>query len=110
MGSKDSEEIEKIAEDIFNRKTRDYPRSSGYVKQRRKKVMIPYLQLQTYADYPFTISNECISCGLCSRVCPCSNITMTNGKPTFQHHCANCMACVASCPKRAIGYVITQED
>ena len=35
---------------------------------------------------------------------------MENGKPKFNHHCANCMACVTSCPKRAIGYNITDGD
>ena len=70
----------------------------------------PYLKLQKYADNPFTISEECISCGLCSRVCPCKNIELVDGTPTFLHHCANCMACVVSCPKRAIGYEITKGD
>lgn len=107
---KTEKKLKRIAEDISNRKTKDYPHGSGFIKRRRNKVMIPYLELQKYADYPFTISNDCISCGLCSRVCPCSNIKMSNGRPAFLHHCANCMACVVSCPKRAIGYDITAED
>ena len=72
--------------------------------------MTPYIELQKYADNPFTVSDQCISCGLCSRVCPCHNIVLENGRPTFQHHRANCMACVVSCPKRAIGYEIKGED
>ena len=72
--------------------------------------MGPYLELQKYADNPFTVSDECISCGLCSRVCPCNNLAIENGRPVFMHHCANCMACVVNCPKRAIGYEITSQD
>lgn len=102
--------LKRIAEEISNGKKQEYPHGSEFIKRRRDKVMIPYLELQKYADSPFTVSNDCISCGLCSRVCPCSNIQMVNGKPAFQHHCANCMACVVSCPKRAIGYDITAED
>lgn len=102
--------LKKIAEEIAEQKTIAYPRASKFIKRRRKKVMDPYLELQKYADYPFTISSDCISCGLCSRVCPCSNIKLVDGKPTFQHHCANCMACVVNCPKRAIGYEIKGED
>lgn len=102
--------LKSIAEDIAQQKRRAYPHASQAIKRRRNRVMTPYLQLQQYADYPFTIDQNCLSCGLCSRVCPCSNIQMVDGKPTFLHHCANCMACVVSCPQRAIGYVITAED
>ncbi len=102
--------LRKIAEDIAGRRHRDYPRANKFIRRRRQKVMTPYLKLQKYADNPFTISEDCVSCGLCSRVCPCSNIELADGKPTFRHHCANCMACVVNCPKRAIGYEITGGD
>ena len=101
---------DRIAEEIAQRKHRPYPRAGRMVRARFKKFMGPYLAIQQYADNPFTVSDECIHCGLCSRVCPCSNIELVNGKPAFQHHCANCMACVTSCPKRAIGYEITAGD
>ncbi len=102
--------IKKIAKDISVEKRRAYPRASKIIKHRRNKVMAPYLELQKYADIPFVVSQDCVSCGLCSRVCPCNNIVLENGKPQFQHHCANCMACVVSCPKRAIGYDISAND
>lgn len=102
--------IQQIAEEISRRQRRAYPRAGRFLKRRRDKVMTPYLKLQKYADYPFVISKDCISCGLCSKVCPCKNIVLNNGKPQFQHHCANCMACVVSCPKRAIGYDISAGD
>lgn len=95
-----------IAEDIYKLKKKDYPRASWFIKSRRNKVMTPYLKLQEYADYPFVVNEQCIRCGMCSKVCPCKNIILENDKPIFQHHCCNCMACVVSCPKRAIGYVI----
>lgn len=63
-----------------------------------------------FADVPFTISEECISCGSCAKVCPCHNIELQDGKPAFLHHCTNCMACVSFCPKRAIGCKLTQEN
>ncbi|MBP5385396.1 MAG: EFR1 family ferrodoxin [Lachnospiraceae bacterium] len=107
---KTEKKLRKIAEDIFARKMRDYPRASRMIRRKRERVMTPYLELQKYADNPFAISEDCISCGLCSRVCPCHNIVLEGGKPSFRHHCANCMACVTSCPKRAIGYEITEGD
>ena len=102
--------LKKIAGDIVLRKDRAYPRASRFIKRKRERVMTPYVELQKYADYPFTISDGCISCGLCRKVCPCKNIILEEGKPVFQHHCSNCMACVVSCPRRAIGYNISQGD
>lgn len=102
--------LKRIAEDIKSKKSRPYPVAGRFIKRRRDSVMTPYLDLQKYADMPFTISESCISCGLCSRVCPCANIELKDGKPAFLHHCAQCMACVTSCPNRAIGYDITAND
>ncbi|MBR4224243.1 MAG: EFR1 family ferrodoxin [Oscillospiraceae bacterium] len=95
-----------IADDIAHRRERAYPRAGALVRTRSKKVMEPYRALQKYSDYPFTLSDACISCGLCSKVCPCGNIELKDGHPEFLHHCVNCMACVTSCPRRAIGYDI----
>ena len=75
-----------------------------------KKFIGPYLEIQQYADNPFTISDECIHYGLCSRVCPCKNIELVNGKPAFQHHCANCMACVTSLHTGCAGYRYPQRQ
>ncbi len=107
---KTEKKLKKIAEDISQKRERDYPRASKLIRRRNERFMTPYLDLQKYADDPFTVSADCISCGLCSRVCPCHNIVLEDGRPTFRHHCANCMACVVSCPKRAIGYEITAGD
>ena len=100
----------RIAEDISLRKERPYPRAGRLTRARRDKVMTPYLELQKYADNPVTISDECVGCGLCAKVCPCHNSRMEEGKPVFTHHCANCMSCFVCCPKRAIGYDITAND
>jgi len=102
--------IRKIAQDIASRKERAYPKAGWIVKARRDRVMTPYLEVQKYADHPFTVGGSCIGCGLCARVCPCNNIALREGKPEFQHHCAQCMACVTNCPKRAIGYQVPEED
>jgi len=101
--------IQRIARDIAERNERAYPKAGRIIRTRRDRVMTPYLDVQKFADHPFTISGSCIGCGLCSRVCPCNNIVLLDGKPDFQHHCAQCMACVVNCPKRAIGYQVPEE-
>lgn len=55
-------------------------------------------------DVMFTVSNKCISCGLCERICPVKNIRLENGQPGWLHHCEHCVACISWCPVRAIEY------
>ncbi len=102
--------LRQIAGDIANRKEKAYPKAGKIVKARRGKVMTPYLDVQKYADYPFTVSERCVGCGLCTKVCPCDNIALRDGRPQFLHHCAQCIACIVNCPKRAIGYEVKEGD
>lgn len=55
-------------------------------------------------DKGFNVSDACTGCGTCEAVCPVANIEMKNKKPSFQHNCEQCMACVQWCPKQAINY------
>lgn len=63
-----------------------------------------YLKKIGDGDKNFSITQECINCGLCENICPVKNIKIINGNPVFQHHCEHCLACVHWCPKKAIGY------
>lgn len=52
----------------------------------------------------FYVTEDCISCGLCEKVCPLSNVRLVNGKPIWADNCTHCMACINRCPKEAIEY------
>lgn len=58
----------------------------------------------TEMDRDYNVSDDCISCGICAKVCPVNNIEMKDGKPTFKHNCEQCMACIHNCPKQALNY------
>ena len=53
-------------------------------------------------DKYFFADDDCISCGLCTKVCPCHNIELKDGKPVFKHQCSQCMSCIVFCPKQAL--------
>jgi ferredoxin len=62
-----------------------------------------------YTDVPsldsgFSVSAKCTGCGLCERVCPVKNIAPVDGKPTWQHRCEHCVACISWCPVSAIEF------
>jgi flavodoxin/Pyruvate/2-oxoacid:ferredoxin oxidoreductase delta subunit len=53
-------------------------------------------------DKSYVVNDKCNACGTCTKVCPVSNIVMTDNKPVWQHHCENCLACYDWCPQKAI--------
>lgn len=52
----------------------------------------------------FYATEQCISCGLCEKVCPLNNVHLENGRPVWGKECTHCMACICRCPKEAIEY------
>lgn len=58
------------------------------------------------------VSDACIGCGQCVRVCPKGNIQMQDGKPSFGAECYQCLSCLQYCPKGAIsvGSVTDQRE
>lgn len=51
-------------------------------------------------------NNRCVSCGMCSKICPNHAIEMKTllGKkrPFWTYHCENCMRCMGYCPQKAV--------
>ena len=75
------------------------------------KALMPGLRFVGLRTRKFWVSDQCVSCGLCERVCPVAAITMRDGKPTWtMSHCAHCMACIHNCPKEAIEYGDVTKD
>ncbi|GAB6285037.1 MAG: EFR1 family ferrodoxin [Methanoregula sp.] len=48
------------------------------------------------------ITDTCNRCGMCSRICPTNNITVTEKGVTWDGRCTQCYACVHWCPRGAI--------
>lgn len=57
------------------------------------------------------ISDACVGCGICEKVCPSGSIRVENGRAV--HHagnCQTCLACVHACPQKAIGLVMPEKN
>ena len=52
----------------------------------------------------FRITDKCVSCGKCAKVCPLGNIVMEDGKPKWGDNCTHCMGCINLCPKDAVEF------
>jgi len=67
-----------------------------------------------YTDKLKINPQKCIGCGLCEKLCPMNNITLTNGIAFSGDKCTMCYRCISKCPKQAITLlgkkVIEQND
>lgn len=52
----------------------------------------------------FYATDNCVSCGRCTSVCPLGNVELKEGKPVWGDRCRHCMACKNRCAKKAIEY------
>lgn len=54
----------------------------------------------------FEVTDACIHCRLCMKICPVDNITwdISSDAPNFGDRCTSCFACLQWCPKRAIRF------
>jgi len=51
----------------------------------------------------YQVNDDCISCGICTKVCPAKCIEIIDGKPNYDYdNCQACMACIHHCPVKAI--------
>lgn len=57
--------------------------------------------LRRDAAREYTVSDDCILCGTCARVCPANNIVVGD-TVEFSDHCEVCYACLHNCPQGAI--------
>lgn len=54
-------------------------------------------------DKKWIVTDDCIGCKTCEKVCPLGNITVDK-KPSWKGNCTTCEACYHSCPKNAIQF------
>ena len=76
----------------------------GHLAWVKTHVIYPMFMRFLTSPKPFRASDECNGCGLCSRTCPNSNITILNGRPQWDTKCALCLSCYHRCPQKAINY------
>jgi ferredoxin len=97
---KRSEELaEKVAEDVLARKFSDKPVPYSPVFAVESKA---WPSLAARKAKAFTVSDRCIACGQCMRLCPKGNIRTINGKASIGTDCIQCLRCLQFCPEEAI--------
>ena len=103
VGDKKIEEgLDRICRDIRERKKT--PLSIGVFDKIKMALIggtMGKVVLKSDAAQNYIVNDDCIKCGICAKVCPADNITVTD-RVVFSDHCEDCYACLHNCPKNAI--------
>lgn len=94
-------DLEPMIRHIRNHETNDGNR----MLTPRQITSIGFMHIVSNMDKGFNVSDACIHCRTCQKVCPVGNIEMDEDvRPRYQHHCEMCLACIQNCPVKAINY------
>lgn len=61
--------------------------------------------LRSFGNYwltPSVDTKKCVSCHICSKICPVDNIQSTPSGAVIGPHCSRCLACLHWCPHQAV--------
>lgn len=89
----------RIAEDLKNKKfmfKKPPKRSLNMIESKKFKKGV------TEKVKKFEVSDSCVSCGTCAKICPKNNVRLVDGKPQFGDECIGCLSCVQYCPTASI--------
>lgn len=97
-------EIDRVIENIRNRAIGDMNAHRGMVP-----ALITPILYSMYKGgrktYKFYVTEACIGCGLCEKICPAKAIKITDEKPMWvKDQCILCLGCLHRCPVEAIQY------
>lgn len=96
-------QLKTVCGDIAARKSVDVRITAitkAQMAMNHKQLAQRWLRKDTALSY--TVNDSCIHCGICAKVCPANNITVTRDKVEFSAHCEVCYACLHNCPQSAI--------
>ena len=98
---KTEENLAQIVSDIQSRKQLEAKASlvrriASSIIKGGEKIVLRDKQAQRY-----TVNENCVKCGVCAKVCPAGNISVTD-KVVFGSQCEWCLGCLHHCPKNAL--------
>lgn len=87
--------------DDIRRQVRDASEVTGSLAA----AVMNFGPLRSFGNYWLTPSvdpKQCVSCGICTKICPVDNIQSTSSGAVIGPRCSRCLACLHWCPHQAV--------
>lgn len=103
IDKKISEQLSVISADINGRK-RGFPTATDAGRKLHKRVaLMNKIYPSANNGGALVITDKCVGCSICKKVCPIGNIAVSNGSAKrLNKKCEFCLACIHNCPNNAI--------
>lgn len=103
IDKKISEQLSVISADINGRK-RGLPTATDAGRKLHKRVaLMNKISPSANNGGALVITDKCVGCSICQKVCPIENIAVSNGSAKrLNKKCEFCLACIHNCPNNAI--------
>lgn len=102
IDKQEDKQIAEIMQDIQARKHWIQPVSKEERQQHAEFMQRAGHTLSPSAEKLLVIKENCIGCGICVKVCPRRNYTLTGEGVQCKGACEYCLSCVQNCPQKAI--------
>lgn len=111
IDKKVNEQIKEALEEVAERK-RYIPESTEEDREHHKKLIEINKQMPAFnSGEQIKVTDKCIGCGICEKVCPVNNFYIENGKAMRKRGtCEFCLACANNCPHKAITLSIMDKN
>lgn len=111
LDKKVDEQIRDALADVTARK-KYIPKSTEEDRQLHKTLIETTLKMPGFnSGEQIKVTDKCIGCGICEKVCPGGNFYIENNKALRKKEtCEFCLACANNCPQKAITMSIMDKN